>query len=796
MGGSNKIKDTETWKTFENDSYLSQFLTASVSKNTEESITPLNCSLTASEQLSKLTKGINLLEKELLSLVHHKYRDLITQGTWVEELENTLKLMRTHLQELQKSAGNMRDQITEPINEIKKQCQILTRLHDTSNILRCIIQVQQFSKNISKNDMFKASSMIKEVDDFCQDVNLSDIEILKNDLLIIEKTRLEIQTNAKKGLIEALNNESESQAAPFIQVFINLKELNDVVQNIKESALLAIKQATKTALDIKSLTNQSAEPEKKPAFKSSGPGRVTGHTFPGVNVAAFRTKLWSNWNNLLETIVYPKCAEMYVLCLTIIRSNLSALNSEFYDAKCDELDFTTDFWNQVLKTLSTNLIAAAEESSFIKQALENEYPKWLRFHTDLNKKLKTLMKRNPMPTSKSGHQSFNVDNHFAEQFENAYLSRSLSRLLDGVHGMFSSEDMPHTEDIDVFIGQVAMELEVSLFDENLCLTIARNIGKAIRLFCLKCEQLAVHDGEASQVISAPSATQQLNTSIANNAFYLKQQIDNILNRMSSKLPENCKSEIIKIFVSIDEIEKNIIEPIVNSISEAIDSIIITIHRENFELELSHKPTCSLYLRELHQFISRAYAQYLEPFKNQDCIEKHCFQIANRCLELFIRHICLVRPILPGGRQKLQEDFNKIEPAIAPLCPEINKLGHNFKILRAFRSLIMCSDPQQIVDSEYVGKIVPFSLALMFLFSYAPAEIPSPRESCNWSAARLSQWLDNHGSERERLELISGALQRYQQDVRQQNKTTFHETYPVIMSLLQKGFDSLKRAEER
>lgn len=48
-------------------------------------------------------------------------------------------------------------------------------------------------------------------DDFCQDVNLSDIEILKNDLLIIEKTRLEIQTNAKKGLIEALNNESESQ---------------------------------------------------------------------------------------------------------------------------------------------------------------------------------------------------------------------------------------------------------------------------------------------------------------------------------------------------------------------------------------------------------------------------------------------------------------------------------------------------------------------------------------------------------------------------------------------------------
>ena len=51
---------------------------------------------------------------------------------------------------------------------------------------------------------------------------------------------------------------------------------------------------------------------------------------------------------------------MYILCLTITRSNLSALNSEFDDSKCEELDFTADFWNHVLKILSTSLTAAAE----------------------------------------------------------------------------------------------------------------------------------------------------------------------------------------------------------------------------------------------------------------------------------------------------------------------------------------------------------------------------------------------------------------------------------------------------
>lgn len=61
-------------------------------------------------------------------------------------------------------------------------------------------------------------------------------------------------------------------------------------------------------------------------------------------------------------------------------------------------------------------------------------------------------------------------------------------------------------------------------------------------------------------------------------------------------------------------------------------------------------------------------------------------------------------------------------------------------------------------------------------------------------ARLSQWLDNHPSERERLELISGALLRYQQNIRQQNKTTFHAIYPIMMNLLDRGFQFLKLQE--
>jgi hypothetical protein len=41
---------------------------------------------------------------------------------------------------------------------------------------------------------------------------------------------------------------------------------------------------------------------------------------------------------------------------------------------------------------------------------------------------------------------------------------------------------------------------VSLVDMSLSRTVTRNISKTVRLFCLKCEQMIVTDGEATQVI--------------------------------------------------------------------------------------------------------------------------------------------------------------------------------------------------------------------------------------------------------------------------------------------------------
>ena len=55
------------------------------------------------------------------------------------------------------------------------------------------------------------------------------------------------------------------------------------------------------------------------------------------------------------------------------------------------------------------------------------------------------------------------------------------------------------------------ELSVSIVDETLSSTVAKNIKKAVKLFCMKCEQLVSTGGEATQVIGNTVLQSQLHS---------------------------------------------------------------------------------------------------------------------------------------------------------------------------------------------------------------------------------------------------------------------------------------------
>ncbi len=128
-------------------------------------------------------------------------------------------------------------------------------------------------------------------------------------------------------------------------------------------------------------------------------------------------------------------------------------------------------------------------------------------------------------------------------------------------------------------------------------------------------------------------------------------------------------------------------------------------------------------------------------------------MANRTIELFLRHTTLVRPLSNSGRMKIAADFAQLEMAIGPLCQRIGDLGKTYRILRSFKPLLF-QNAEAISKSAAIGDLIPYSLVLQFLIScFAPNDIKSPHENMSWSLSRYSKWLDEHEKESDRLALI-------------------------------------------
>lgn len=276
--------------------------------------------------------------------------------------------------------------------------------------------------------------------------------------------------------------------------------------------------------------------------------------------------------------------------------------------------------------------------------------------------------------------------------------------------------------------------------------------------------------------------------MVNSLFRLQQAVAKIISGLGS-CPPAVAEALSSSLEGVQALMNSAVQPLLQSVSDSIEAIIITLHQEDFSGPLSSpdKPDvpCSLYMKELQGFISRVMADYFRPFQCVDFIFESTESIAQRAIELFIRHASLLRPLGEGGKMRLAADFAQMEMAVAPLCRRVSDLGKPYRMLRSFRPFLFQTS-ELIANSPAVGDLIPYSTLLHFLFTRAPSELKSPHQRAEWSIARYSQWLDDHPSERDRLTLIRGALEAYVQSVRARQGKEFAPIYPIMLQLLQKA----------
>uniref|UniRef100_A0A671KAD6 Conserved oligomeric Golgi complex subunit 5 n=1 Tax=Sinocyclocheilus anshuiensis TaxID=1608454 RepID=A0A671KAD6_9TELE len=717
-----------------------------------------------------------------------RHEDLLAQATGIESLEGVIfhYLIRT--------------KIIDPYNKIVSRTAQLARLQVACDLLRRIIRILYLSKRLQgqlqggSREITKAAQSLNELDYLSQGVDLSGIDVIENDLLFISRARLEVENQAKRLLEQGMEIQNPSQVGTALQVFYNLGNLRETIRSVVDGYRTSVQENVVNALDIKVLT--------QPANTRGAPGRAVMPT-PG-NTAAFRAALWTNLEKLMDQIC-AACGQVQHLQKVLTKKRDPVSHVCFIDEIIKDKDTTHVFIYVAIFSLNAScsqfIFLLFSASTFLKQALEGEYPKLLRLYNELWKRLQQYSAsiQGALVSSGAGLDvEMPVSEHDTEDlftrtkpdydpekdlknslqpYEAAYLSKSLSRLFDPINLVFpqGGRNPPSNDELDSIIKTIASELNVASVDSDLTIAVAKNAAKTVQLFCVKSEQLLCTQGDASQVIGPLTEGQRRNIAVVNSLFRLQQSVAKV------RTPALIQDTIA--------LMSSAVQPLLNSVTDSVEAILITMHQEDFSGSLPAggrlDVPCSLYMRELQGFIARVMNDYFCPLQCLDFLYDSTENIAQRAITLFIRHASLLRPLSEGGKMRSAADFAQMELAVAPLCRRVSDLGKAYRLLRSFRPLLFQTS-EHIASSQALGDLIPYSTILHFLFTRAPAELKSPHQRAEWSISRYSQWLDDHPSEKDRLTLIRGALEAYVQSVRARQGKEFAPVYPIMLQLLQKA----------
>ncbi|KAL9959850.1 hypothetical protein ACROYT_G033211 [Oculina patagonica] len=760
-----------------------------------------------SESLARLADGINLLDKELHSQVVEHHEDLLQQATGIETLEGVLQMMQTRINSLKASVERIQQHVVEPYFKIRSRTAQLRRLQEACDILRRVIRVIYLTKRLQSQlqggarEITKAAQSLSELDYLVQGADLSGIQAVENDLKVAAKARKEVENQAQRMLAQGMETQNQTQVATALQVFYNLGSLVSTVSEVVNKVRDNLKSGVKEALDPNTLS------QVQPITGAGGPGRAAMPT-PG-NTAAWRATLWTRLEQLMDSI-YSACGQVHHLQKVLAKKRDPVTHVCFMEELVKEGNTCiASFWDSVTSILTQEFAQSAQASTFLKQAFEGEYPKLLRLYNDLWTRLQQFSSATNVPSAAlvpqmepsfglfpASEDEFSISPEQALKnslapFENAYLSRSLSRLFDPINLVFPSgaRNPPSKEELASIAKTIGSELSVASVDVGLTITVARNVAKTIQLYTAKCEQLLVTSAEVNQLYDHVTPPQQKNASIVNSLFQLHQAVTKIVDGLRSP-PGVAVDAISTGLQGILALINSALDPLLDAISLDLENHIFKMHSEDFtnstlSRDIADNPDapCSGYIQEMQDFIIHVQKNYIALYECREILYQRLEGIVCRTIELFVRHASLLRAIGEGGKLKLAADMAQIEFAVGPLCHKVSDLGRSYKLLRSFRPLLFQTS-EDIVGNPALGESLPHSVVLHHLFSRAPSELKSPHEVAGWTLGFYSQWLDEHTSEEEKLALIRGTLEAYVQLVRSRGEKEFAAVYPIMLRILQ------------
>lgn len=658
------------------------------------------------------------------------------------------------LQHLQSNVNNLKKQVYVPFNQLENQIKILERLHNSTQLLRKINRFLQLHRKLKETkELNKQALIVFELEPLVQDKDLMKIEMLIDERASAVNGKQRLLHIANRDLSNGIQENNEEVITRSLEIYRNMDMLGTFLNNQIESYINDIKQAIKQCFngaDLSTLqkTSIKGSPTTLKGTSAKLPGKVPTLT-TSMN---FRNKLLIALEWLFTDELYSYCEQAMAIhrCLKKITSGYITDNP------------AKDFLPKFSKALCTLLKNSFEESPIhVLQNLQQSLPSLLSNFNSLQAKLNT-----EITLSKSIFSSL----------DSGYIEKCASNLKISAETI--SEDV-----VDQMIKNALNELTVSLIDDDLLNSVINVLCACNQDFWSKIKSNTKHGADAEQVLTLPNASQVCNINNANLIYHHQLGIEQML--INLDLQKKNKLAYEKIKKSVDDgrnITLSILQQLTKQMLSTISIILLSMHREpSINTDTINILAASLYMRELQEFLNRSWTTHMTQFNDKTAVGQCAKDLSMKLIELFVQNLSILRPISAKGRQRIKSDCGLMENLIQAIVGDLSLLGNSFRTLRSISTLIL-EEPDKLVATE--NTLIPSYIILFMLFGHAADDyLMSPHKACGWSDEKLIQWVSEH-KERERLELIAGALQKYRTIIRKRNLTQYDPVYPLISTMLE------------
>ncbi|KAL7738993.1 hypothetical protein ACLKA6_001383 [Drosophila palustris] len=729
--------------------------------------------LTIGVQIQELSKRLQNTTEELHQQVRDKHGALLQQATHAGRFDAALNTLTEDVQRVRATGHRLKSQVDTQYQLVENQTQVLGRLHEVSHLLRSAGTLLTLTAKLKNTkDVLRQAELHFELGQLIEDKELKDIEFIQEERAFVISSGQKIRNLTQMQLVTGLQERNQTQVVNALKIFMNFNTLEKSLDNLLTTFISDMEQSLKECFagtDISVLNK--ADAMRSPthgtsnAAKSSsrGPGKAPQLT----TTQNFRAKFWKSLHWLLYDELYESCTQ-----IKLLKTALEQINQFGYTSESSEQCIPQRFWQRVQQLLRKSF---DECSQHVNQTLQEGLSKLLTSARGLEQRL---------------NNEFQFDNELFAPLEVGYVSKCAANMKACLAGV----ELPGNETVDNFIRVASTELSAALIDSRLSTAIASVFIVCGKELCTKLEAQIKLGADSKQVVDMPNLQQQQNTQLANVLYYYKDSVRRMLRDLQlqfEKTTGGASGSIARSLEQADLLIGTILQQIMESIITTISIIILSMHREpGLNTDRLSTTGPSMYMKELQEFVSRSWSHHIELFDDKELTSKCGQELAKRCIELFIHNLCILRPLSGAGRQRLKQDCQHMEQALKPLCPNFAELGKPSRLLRAMSLLIVQSAQELVKQTVGSDSLVPSYIVLLLLFGHAGAELQSPHTTANWSNERLIEWLDGHTAEREKLELISGALQRYRDNARRKNIQQYDEVYPMMVDYFEQALKAI------